>query len=181
MRYILVYFLVFSFSNPGLAETTATYSRSDWVHWIDYDGDCQNERAELLIRTSLERVKFYKRSKCAVISGKWYDPYTAQTLYKAISVDVDHIVPLAWANSHGGSQWTKKRKMDFANLSINLLPVSATANRSKGNKGPDQWMPENKYYRCDYLKKFDEIVSLYSLQYTPREIRIIERMKQSCS
>ena len=42
------------------------YDRSDWKHWVDEDGDCQDARQEVLIEESLEPVTFETDQKCRV-------------------------------------------------------------------------------------------------------------------
>ena len=44
-----------------VAETPADipdYKRSDWKHWVDTDGDCQDARQEVLIAEILEPVEY---------------------------------------------------------------------------------------------------------------------------
>lgn len=156
------------------------YDRKDWPHWIDEDGDCQNTRQEILIEASMVPVDFTKQRKCTVLSGKWFDVYTGDVITQASAIDIDHLVPLKWANGHGGSEWSRERKRKFANDDKNLIPTTASVNRSKGFKGPDEWMPPRHEYRCEYLKRFDGVVISYGLKYTPAEKRVIDRMKKAC-
>jgi hypothetical protein len=156
------------------------YNRSDWKHWVDSDGDCQDTRAEVLIAQSLGRVSYNNNRRCSVKSGAWLDPYSGQSWALASDLDIDHIVPLSWANGHGGSAWTKARKRKFANDFTNLVAVENRINRAKGDKGPDEWMPPRHEYRCEYLKRFDGVVISYKLMYAPSEKRVIDRMKKAC-
>lgn len=159
---------------------TYNYNRKDWPHWIDADDDCQNERHEILIKYSLEPVKFKRNNGCSVTWGKWLDPYSGQTFVKASDLDIDHIVPLYWAHNHGGHLWSREKRRAFANDHENLLPVDKNLNREKGAAGPDVWLPPNKIYQCNYVKRFDAIVKKYKLRYYDDEVRKIEALLAGC-
>nr|WP_231871166.1 HNH endonuclease family protein [Halioglobus sp. HI00S01] len=161
---------------------SALYNREDWRHWIDDDGDCQDARAETLIAASITPVQFNNPSRsCTVRSGRWADPYSGQILSDARGIDIDHVVPLAWASGHGGGQWSKSMKARFANDPDNLLAVLAKENRAKGAKSPDEWLPSNTGYRCDYIRHFDAVVVKYGLAYAPSEQAFINQALQLCS
>ena len=157
------------------------YDRKQWRHWVDGDGDCQNTRAELLISTSIKPVFFRNNKGCSVLSGKWYGVYSGKYWSLASDLDIDHIVPLYWAYNHGGSKWGQHKKSKFANDIENLLAVEDGLNQAKGAKGPNKWMPLNKRYQCEYVKKFDEIVNKYRLTYNPVESRYILRFLKQCA
>lgn len=145
-----------------IAPAFADYDRSNWKHWIDADKDCQNTRHEILIRDSLVPVQLSENG-CTVITGVWVGQYTGEVFTRAKQLDADHIVPLKWAYEHGGAGWSKAMKQAFANDPENLLPVKASANRQKGAKGPDEWMPP--LHQCEYLRQWRSIVNRYGLEY----------------
>ncbi|GAB3380810.1 HNH endonuclease [Spongiibacter taiwanensis] len=159
---------------------SSLYDRADWPHWVDADNDCQDTRAEVLIRDSQVPVKFKRNKGCSVSHGSWLDPYTGQLFDKASDLDIDHIVPLAWAHGHGAGGWTRAQKRAFANDMDNLLAVDAGANREKGAKGPDDWMPPAAAYRCEYLGRFKTLVAKYRLVFYPSESSAISQLATSC-
>lgn len=136
------------------------YNRQDWPHWADLDGDCQDTRAEVLIIKSTAPLIL---QGCRVIGGRWFDPYTGEDFTDAGNIDIDHVVPLKEAHDSGGEDWSRARKKAFANDHENLLPVSASANRSKGSKDPAQWMPPLAAYHCEYAARWLLIKSRYQL------------------
>ena len=42
------------------------YDRSDWRHWVDEDGDCQDARQEVLTEECLEPVTYEDDRHCRV-------------------------------------------------------------------------------------------------------------------
>jgi hypothetical protein len=86
------------------------YDRSDWPHWVDGNGDCQNTRHELLIATSLTPVTFKTGDKCNVLTGEWHDKYSDGTFYDSKDLDLDQVVPLKWAHGRGADRWSRERK-----------------------------------------------------------------------
>lgn len=138
------------------------YSRDKFGEWLDPDNDCVNTRHHLLLSTSTVPVDMGD-NPCTVETGKWYDPYSNKVFFKASDVDIDHIVPLKWAWRHGADTWVKSQRTALANDPLNLIAVSLHENRSKGADGPDEWLPPNIEYRCQYILRFMRIVKKYKL------------------
>jgi len=156
------------------------YDRSDWPHWLDSDKDCQNTRHEILLQTSTKPVSFKSDRECNVLSGEWFDSYSGETYIVSKDLDLDHIVPLKFAHGHGADKWSRERKAVFANDLANLILVQASLNRQKGAKGPDEWLPPNHQYRCEYITRFNNVMAKYDLAYIQSEQRIVNRLVKAC-
>jgi len=74
------------------------YDRALYGDWADLDGDCRNTRHEMLQMLSTGNTQLTSDG-CAVASGRWLDPYTGRVFTSASELDIDHLVPLAWAIS----------------------------------------------------------------------------------
>ncbi len=141
-----------------IAQVSVRYVREDWPHWSDEDGDCQNTRQELLIISSHAPVTFTSERRCTVASGEWLDPYTGNTYTLASDVDIDHVVPLAYAHAAGGSAWSREQRQRFANDPRNLLVVDDGANQRKGAAGPSEFLPAQSF-QPDYLRIWRDVVT----------------------
>ncbi|WP_209015735.1 HNH endonuclease family protein [Roseibium sp. RKSG952] len=155
-------------SEPVTAKVPAgaaglAYNRAAFGDWADSDGDCQNTRAEMLASLSTGTVLYSGNRECRVVRGRWLDPYSGRIFVNAADVDVDHLVPLKWAWSRGAHDWSSAKRKKFANDPVNLFVVDATENRSKGAKGPAQWLPSNKGYHCEYITRFIRVAKTYGL------------------
>jgi len=131
------------------------YNRNLYKHWIDTDKDCQNTRQEVLIAESLKPVVLDEQ-KCKVISGEWLDLYTGQTFTDPRKLDIDHFIPLSEAHRSGADTWATEQRQTFANDLTHehtLIAVSASANRSKGDKDPANWLPPNEKFHCEYIRR----------------------------
>jgi hypothetical protein len=153
------------------------YDRDLYGDWIDADGDCRNTRHEVLAALSTGTVSA-TRDGCRVLRGRWNDPYTGRIFLDASDLDIDHMVPLAWAHARGAAAWSETRKRDFANDPVNLFAVEASANREKGAKGPLEWLPPNVAYRCEYVTRFHRIVLTFGLEYLPGEAEGMEALRR---
>ncbi|WP_207802438.1 HNH endonuclease family protein [Rhodovulum sp. BSW8] len=151
--------------------TTAPYSRAAFgAGWADPDGDCLDTRAELLAGLSTVPVTLAP-SGCSVRHGRWIAPYTGWVVTQARDLDIDHIVPLRYAWGHGAASWPSAKRARFALDPVNLLPVTASANRSKGARGPLDWLPPDQVFRCQYVLRFRRIAKAYGLVHSAAEKR----------
>ena len=133
--------------------TLPDYDRKDWKHWTDADGDCQDARNEVLIAESQTRVAYRTDRKCRVAAGEWLAPYSNTIVTDPGRLDVDHMVPLGNAHDSGAWQWSAEQRERYANYMEDpqhLIAVTASANRSKGARGPEEWKPEDRTYWCQY-------------------------------
>ena len=173
--------LVLACSSENEPETSAAYDRALFGRWADNDGNCRNTRHEMLAGLSTVPVQTTVDG-CRITHGQWYDPYTGQTETEARDLDVDHMVPLAWAWAHGADKWSKERRRRFANDPVNLVPTDAGINRGKGADGPDDWLPPHAPYQCAYVLRFIRIARSYDLELERDEAREIAGIRdRACS
>ena len=160
------------------------YDRDDWKHWVDADGDCQDARNEVLIAESRTAVTFRTDRKCRVAAGEWLTPYGKVIVTDPSKLDVDHMVPLGNAHGSGASHWTDQRKERYANYLSDpqhLIAVTASANRSKGARGPEDWTPEDRTYWCQYAVDWITIKHHWHLYVTQREHDSLVEMLNTCA
>ncbi len=165
------------------ANTVEDYSRIAFGYWKDTDGDCQNTRHEVLIAESAASIIFKGNSECSVDSGKWYDPYTDTVITSASQLDVDHMVPLANAHRSGAWEWSQEKKHAYMNFMADqdhLIAVSKSANRSKSDRGPEEWRPTNKDYWCEYAQNWTSIKNTWGLTVTSFEQSALNEMLDTC-
>jgi hypothetical protein len=163
--------------------TTVDYDRDSWDPSADVDNDCQNTRAEVLIRDSLTGVTFTTEAQCVVATGSWYDGRTDLTFTDAGDVQIDHTVALANAHRSGGWAWTAEQKRQFANDITHpeaLAVVQIAANSSKGDKGPEDWEPSHLGAWCGFATDWANIKTRWSLTVTAAEHAALDLMLGTC-
>jgi hypothetical protein len=110
-----------------------------------------------------------KRCPNAVATATLQDPYTNATIAftrgnrVGAAVQIDHIVPLAYAWDLGARDWTAAQRVRFANDPANLLAVDGQSNQDKGDQAPVTWMPPNKAFWCQYSVQFANVLRGYGL------------------
>ena len=155
------------------------YKRSAFKHWIDADRNGCNTRAEVLIEEAIVKPKI--GPKCKLTGGKWLSAFDGKTITNAPQLDVDHMVPLAEAWRSGAWKWTAAQRQAFANDLENseaLIAVTASTNRSKGDKDPSLWMPAKD--QCVYTQNWISVKIKYSLTADPQEAEKLNSLVSTC-
>ncbi|MEU5158822.1 HNH endonuclease family protein [Streptomyces sp. NPDC020875] len=123
-----------------------------------------------LLRLHGRSVQFRDGSDCVVVAMTLADPYTGKTVewrkQRAAEIQIDHVVPLAYAWRMGAARWPADKRERFANDTLNLLPVDGSANQAKRDSGPASWLPPNKPVRCAYAVRFAQVATEYDLAVT---------------
>ncbi len=138
-----------------------------------------------VLREQLTDVGFAEGSRCVVVAGTLHDPYTGTVIQfrkaDASAVQIDHVYPLARAFDMGAAGWSQDQRTAFANdTDLVLLAVDGSANQSKGDSGPAEWMPPDPSEACDYVRRYVTIAAAYRLAITATEHRSMARTLASC-
>ncbi|MEV0375083.1 HNH endonuclease family protein [Streptomyces sp. NPDC050636] len=153
------------------------YSRTKFPHWIKQEGQCDTR--EVVLARDGDAVE--QDEKCRAVSGSWFSEYDDKMLTSSGQIDIDHMVPLANAWRSGADEWTPQKRKTFANdlEEPQLIAVSASSNRQKGDKSPDQWAPQYSYW-CTYARAWIDIKYLYQLNVTEPETDKLTEMLYTC-
>lgn len=153
------------------------YSRDRFSHWRTVDG-C-NARQTVLERDG-EDVEV--DDECRAVSGTWYSPFDGFTTDDPGEIDIDHLVPLANSWRTGAADWDDDRRADFANDldTAQLIAVSATSNRAKGDQDPSEWKPPERGYWCRYAHDWVAVKHHWGLWVTQEEQDALSDMLDTC-
>jgi hypothetical protein len=153
------------------------YSRDRFPHWRDTGKTC-DVRDSVLERDGTD----IKKRGCNVTGGRWYSVYDGKTLDRDEDVDIDHMVPLAAAWRSGAADWDDQKRGDFANDldRPQLIAVSATSNRSKGDQDPSQWKPPRRQAWCTYAVDWIAVKKHWELTVTEAEKTALADMLETC-
>ena len=161
------------------ADQIGGYSRNLFKHWIDVDKDGCNTRYEVLIAEAIVKPKVGAR--CYLTGGKWRSPYDGKVFTNPTGLDIDHMVPLAEAWRSGAWAWTAAQRMDFANDlddSRSLLAVTASLNRSKGDRDVAAWLPIKA--QCNYISNWIAVKWRFDLTVDPAEGEFLQNKITDC-
>ena len=155
------------------------YSRNLFKHWIDVDKDGCNTRYEVLIAEAVVKPKV--GAGCYLTGGRWRSSYDGKVFTNPTGLDIDHMVPLAEAWRSGAWAWTAAQRMEFANDledSRSLLAVTASLNRSKGDRDVAAWLPARA--QCNYISNWIAVKWRFDLSVDPIEGEFLQTKITAC-
>jgi hypothetical protein len=144
-------------------------------------------RNDILDRDLIDKT-YVALSRCprAVATGTLRDPYGNRTIaflrgnQTGAAVQIDHIVPLAYAWDQGARGWSDEMRIRFANDPANLLAVEGKANQDKGDKEPAVWMPANAAFHCQYAVAFIAVLRGYGLPVDAPSVPVLRDAAATC-
>jgi hypothetical protein len=153
------------------------YDRERFPHWASTGENC-DVRDSVLRRDGTD----VRLRGCNVVDGQWVSPFDGRTVTTTSGVDIDHLVPLANAWRSGAARWTDARREAFANdlTRPQLIAVTRTSNRAKGDKDPAQWKPPNTAYWCRYAQDWVAVKRHWRLTVVAGEKIALIRMLETC-
>lgn len=117
-------------------ENTEKYNRDDWE---------KPAKKFILDGEKVSRVEYDTYTSQYLISKDpfvYKDPYTDKEITDIKMLDFDHLIPIFYCDKYGNVGWSKEQKNKFAqdeNVGVSVLNKE---NRSKGSKGPSEWLPK---------------------------------------
>ena len=162
----------------GTWQSMSGYSRDRFPHWADQGAGCDTRDSVLKRDGTAVTVA----DRCKITKGSWFSPYDRRTVTDPADIDIDHVVPLANAWRTGAAGWTDEKRGDFANdlTRPELIAVTASVNRSKGDQDPSQWRPPSRQYWCEYAQRWISVKAGWQLFVTIDEKTALQQMLETC-
>lgn len=181
----------------------AGYSRDKFPHWDNNDPEhgfgtefaqyskCTT-REVMMLRDATGEVTLDPKTCDLTIGegGGWQDTYGVMDAetgklkpYKFITessgVDAEHIVPLAEAWRSGAKDLDTDTRRRIANDAQNLIASDPSANRSKGDQDPADYLPPGSF-RCGYISHYVQIKLKYGLSVDQDEQTALRTAVDDC-
>ncbi len=155
------------------------YNRDSFPTWSAQGNDCDTR--EVVLKRDGQSVK--TGAACKITQGTWFSAYDGKTVTEAKDLDIDHMVPLANAWRTGAKDWSADQREQFANDLTNpqLLAVSLSTNRSKGDRDPADWKPPRREYWCEYAQRWIAVKSYWQLRVRTAEKAALQEMLATCA
>ncbi|MEU6858993.1 HNH endonuclease family protein [Glycomyces sp. NPDC046736] len=140
-----------------------SYDRSLFPHWRSVSGSGGCTARQYVLKRDGNNV--VTSDGCQPTSGSWQSDFDNVWTTTVSNATIDHVVALSEAWASGAWSWSTAQRQAFANdiNSPQLWIATSSANSSKGDKDPAEWMPTNTAVRCDYVKAWIHVKSLYNL------------------
>tara|TARA_B100000519_G_scaffold74889_1_gene64396 strand:+ start:10359 stop:11153 length:795 start_codon:yes stop_codon:yes gene_type:complete len=154
--------------------------------WGDPDRNGCDARNDVLARDLTDVVFREGTYDCVVLTGRLDDPYTGTIIHfqhgndTSTLVQIDHVVPLAWAWRYGAYAWSDAARAAFHSDQLNLLAVDGAANQSKSDGGPSEWLPANTSMHCDYAVQWVRVLDAYDLSIPSADRSALSRILVGC-
>ncbi|GAA1853121.1 hypothetical protein GCM10009796_13950 [Microbacterium koreense] len=173
---------------PALSGSLASdYDRALFGQaWYDEDGNGCDTRNDILRRDLTDLNIKADSNGCKVLEGVLVDPYSLETIAftsgtdTSVLVQIDHLIPLAWAWRHGADAWSDDQRRAFANDPANLKATDGSLNMSKSDSGPADWMPPAREAHCAYAEDFVSVLSDWDLPIGDADRRALEIALDRC-
>jgi hypothetical protein len=159
----------------AVPDTGAHYDRAQWGDWVGQGNSCDTRA--IVLKQQDPGVQ--AGTRCKINAGKWTSPYDGAVVTDAKNLDIDHIVPVKEANISGARNWTAEQRSTFYNDPENLVAVSFSSNRSKGDSDPAHWRPTRAYW-CQYATHYATVKVRYHLTVDQDERAALAQMLNTC-
>ncbi|TQM80677.1 uncharacterized protein DUF1524 [Saccharothrix saharensis] len=156
----------------------AGYSRDRFPHWSSQGQGCDTR--DVVLQRQGADVRTGER--CKITSGTWTSAYDGKVVADPGELDIDHTVALAEAWRSGADKWTDEQREKFANDlgGLQLIAVTASSNRAKGDQDAAKWKPPVQSYWCTYARAVVSVKTLYALTVDEAERDALGAMLKTC-
>lgn len=117
--------------------------------------------------------------QCIITTGVWSDPFTRGQITDPGTIAAVYVVPSAEVWRSGGAAWTDEQAGIYGSTQEAL--VAGIDPQARGDKGPDQWRPEDAGTWCPYAIRWIGVKNEFGLTLSSEEEReTLREMLSTC-